>query len=218
MRTLIFAALVALAAPAAAEPHPFQIDLHATLVRFEQQVKLEVGDDPGRPLVKDSLFGLFGTGTWAVVPNLQLGWFARLDRGSQLSARFAGEDAQGRTVTEGRIEGSFTEFWTGPLVRGVWRGLFVELGYGLFGVRDDEARSDLPDENGSTKSAFRTSSTVAFLAGVGAQVNVWQRLDVVLRLQYRVRYYDRRGDAALVGDRAHGTQDWTPFAGAAWRF
>ncbi|MCB9525685.1 MAG: hypothetical protein H6702_20270 [Myxococcales bacterium] len=217
MRPLFTLCLLLAAPPLAAQP-TWQVDLHATVIRFEQQVKLEIGDDPGKPLVEDSLFALFGTATWAPLPHLQLGWFARFDRGHQLAARFAGEDAQGRTVTEGVIQGSSTEFWTGPLVRGAWRGLFVELGYGLVGVREDTARTDLPDDRGATAAAFRTSPTVAWLLGVGGQLNVWRTLDVVLRLQYRVRYYTRRGDRPLVGERAHGTQDYTPFIGAAWRF
>jgi hypothetical protein len=43
-------------------------------------------------------------------------------------------------------------------------------------------------------------------------------LDLVLRLQYRIRYYDSRGSSALAGGAVHGTQNYTPFVGVAWSF
>ena len=103
------------------------------------------------------------------------------------------------------------------LVRAAWRGLFFELGYGLVGWRDDDARGDLRDADGGADAALRTSPTVAWAVGLGAALPVWESLDVVLRLQYRVRYYDRRGDADLADSLVHGTQNFTPFFGAAWR-
>ena len=53
-----------------------------------------------------------------------------------------------KTVTEGQVGGAFTEMWLGPYVRGQWRWLFAELGYGALGMRWDDARNDLPDEGG----------------------------------------------------------------------
>jgi hypothetical protein len=43
-------------------------------------------------------------------------------------------------------------------------------------------------------------------------------LDLVHRLQYRIRYYDSRGSSALAGGAVHGTQNYTPFVGVAWSF
>ena len=51
---------------------------------------------------------------------------------------------------------------------------------------------------------------------MGGQVNVWSDLDVVFRIEYRVRYYDRR-DEELVDELVHGTQNVSPFIGVAWR-
>ncbi len=43
-------------------------------------------------------------------------------------------------------------------------------------------------------------------------------LSVALRVEYRVRYYNRRGGHALADDTVHGTQNLTPFMGVAWAF
>ncbi len=40
-------------------------------------------------------------------------------------------------------------------------------------------------------------------------------LQLALRLEYRVRYYDRR-DEALTDELVHGTQEYAPFVGISW--
>ena len=74
---------------------------------------------------------------------------------------------------------------------------------------------------GDTSTSLRTLPTVAYLANFGAAVPLDDRFDLVLRLEYRVRYYDRRGDAKLVtaaGDPVvHGTQNFTPLVGLRWK-
>jgi len=213
--------LLCLASPTWAEPLApaearFRFDLALTFSRFEQQVKAEVGGARGERLVEESFAGFIGQATWRAYGPLSIGWYGQLDTGSRHAGRFAGLDADQKTVVSGAVGGDFMEIWTGPLVRAEWRGLFVELGYGALGRRFDDARADLPDAYGDTDAALRTSPTVAWLVGLGGAINVWEALDVVLRLQYRVRYYDRRG-APLADDLVHGTQNFTPFLGAAWR-
>ena len=73
------------------------------------------------------------------------------------------------------------------------------------------------DETGSTDDALRTIPTVAWMIGLGGAIEVHEGIDVVLRAQYRVRYYDRRGDTPLADELVHGTQNFTPFFGVAWR-
>ncbi len=102
------------------------------------------------------------------------------------------------------------------MVRAQWRTLFVELAYAPLGIRSDDARTDLPSESG-TDSALRTSFAIAWYAALGGGVPVTDDLEVVLRLELRVRYYDRRGDGKLVDNLVHGTQNFTPFVGVAWK-
>ncbi|MGK0360658.1 MAG: hypothetical protein ACI9U2_002971 [Bradymonadia bacterium] len=215
-RSLIVLALIATPAYAHAE-ETLRLDLALTYDRFEQQVKSEIGGARGERLVEESFFGLQGAGTWRVWGPIALGWYAQLDSGARNAGRFVGLDADNMTVTEGQVGGDFTEFWTGPLVRASWRGLFVELGYGVLGLRDDDARGDLRDENGGTDDALRTTPTVAWMLGFGGAIEVHEGVDVVLRAQYRVRYYNRRGDTPLENELVHGTQNFTPFFGVAWR-
>lgn len=227
MRVLIIALTAALVSPALAEPpnptteeteaaERFRFDLGLTLHRFEQQIKSEIGGARGERLVQESTLGLSGVASWRVWGPLSIGAYARFDTGSRNAGRFVGLDADNKTVVEGEVGGDFDELWIGPLVRAQWRMLFVELGYGAIGMRNDDARGDLPTADGDTSSALRTSPTVAWLAAIGGQVNIWSNLDAVFRVEYRVRYYDRR-DEALVDELVHGTQSFAPIVGVAWR-
>ena len=142
------------------------------------------------------------------------GLFARYDIGTRQAAKFQ-KVVDGRTLTIGEVGGDFSELWLGPIVRTQWRALFVEVGYGLIGIRHDDARDDLPDQDGQTDDALRTSPTVAWLLNVGGSVPITTTLHLAIRLEYRVRYYDRRG-GPLAEDLVHGTQTFTPFIGVAW--
>jgi hypothetical protein len=53
---------------------------------------------------------------------------------------------------------------------------------------------------------------------VGGGVPVTELLQVVIRVEYRIRYYNRRVAGALQNDINHGTQNITPFIGVAWAF
>ena len=219
---LLFFALPA-AAETSAEPAAdseaaelLRFDLGLTFHRFEQQVKSEIGGARGERLVEESTVGLSGAATWRFWGPLSIGAFARFDSGTRNAGRFVGLDDENRTIVEGEVGGDFDELWLGPLLRAQWRMLFVEFGYGALGMRNDDARVDLSTAAGDTDSALRTSPTVAWLGAIGGQVNVWSNLDVVFRVEYRVRYYDRR-DEKLVDELVHGTQSFAPIVGVAWR-
>ena len=124
----------------------------------------------------------------------------------------------GLAVVATTTGGVYHEFWVGPLLRLDWRTLFLELGYGAFGIRSDEARDDLPAADGTTDSALLTHPGVAWLMALGGGVPVTELLQVVIRVEYRIRYYNRRVAGALQNDINHGTQNITPFIGVAWAF
>jgi hypothetical protein len=206
---------------AQAEPR-VRLDAGLTFTRFEQQVKTELGGTRGDRLVEEFSFGYAQALTYRAFSwrdfSLAGGGFLQLDVGRREAARFTGFAADGSPQTSDRIGGQFAELWMGPLVRIEWRRLFGELGYGLYGARRDDARDDLVSEDGRASGTLRTSASVAWSFALGGRVALTDTLDLVLRMQYRIRYYDTRGGARLAGGTVHGTQNFTPFVGIAWSF
>jgi hypothetical protein len=197
----------------------WRIEAGFTYSHFQQQVKAEVGDPRGERLSYELQFGVMTMGTYQVWDYTHVGLFLQFDRGNRLAARFAGFDTTtGRTVTREKHEGSFSEFWFGPFVRGQWKYFFGEAGWGLFGVRTDGLRTDLPSETGDTTGTFDLLPSVAFFGGLGAAVPFNEQLSLVFRFEYRLRYYKGREGKPFQGNFEHGTQNVTPFIGVSWMF
>lgn len=228
IRALWVVLWVAMTAGVAAQPAPdwwvqeedFRIDGGLTFSRFEQQVKSEIGDDPGEKLVEASEFGINLFATYRVWSVFRLGLFTQFDVGLREAARFSGFDADGRTTVTQQVGGDYSELWLGPLLRIQYWTLFAEIGYGALGLRWDEARDDLPTAEGDTESALQTHPGIAWLVAFGGGVPVLEDLQVVFRIEYRVRYYVSRGgdrlDPSGNDEISHGTQNLTPFIGIAW--
>ena len=208
--------VVSIVVPAYAAPNesPWRLDAGLSLHRFEQQIKTEIGGERGERLVEEFGVGFSGIATYQVWGPLSTGLFARYDVGTRKAAQFDRIVDQ-RTVTVNQVGGDYSEFWLGPILRAQWRALFVEFGYGLLGIRDDDARTDLRDEDGGTDASLKTSPTVAWLLNLGGNVPITETLHLAIRMEYRVRYYDRR-DTPLVDELVHGTQNFTPFIGLSW--
>lgn len=199
------------------EAPPFRLDGGLTFSRFEQQVKPEVGGAAGERLVEETAFGFAQSLSYRFLGPLSVGAFLQFDAGRREAARFAGFDSEGRATTSGAVGGSYLELWMGPQLRVDYRALFAELGYGAYGSRADSARDDLASERGDRSSALRTSPSIAWSLALGVRVELLENVDLVVRMQYRVRYYVRRGGAPLDG-LVHGTQNFTPFIGVGWSF
>lgn len=192
------------------------VDAALGFSRFEQQVKSEVGGASAEPLVQEQSGSLALTATYRVAPFLRLGLFAEVDVGRRAVRSFLQLDPEGTPlVTEAR-GGSFRELWFGPLLRLQWRMLFFDAGWALVGRRWDDARLDLPDADGDSAAPLRTSRRIAWRFGLGAEVPLVEGVTLSLRVQYRVRYYDRRR-RALANDVVHGTQGISPSVGIMWR-
>lgn len=204
-----------------AEPR-VRLDAGLTFTRFEQQVKTELGGTRGDRLVEEFSFGYAQALTYRAFDwkdfSLAGGGFMQIDVGRREAARFTGFAPDGAPQTSNRIGGAFAELWMGPLVRLEWRRLFGELGYAVYGARRDDARDDLVNEDGSTTGTLRTSASAAWSFALGGRVELTDTLGLVLRMQYRIRYYDTRSGARLAGGAVHGTQNFTPFVGVAWSF
>jgi hypothetical protein len=204
---------------ASVQPNPWSAEVAMTYRHFQQQVKAEVGDPRGERLVNETEFGLMLLGSRQVWGPVSAGVYLQFDRGNRHAARYDRIDpATGRTVTKDKIGGDFRELWAGPFVKAQWRAVFLEFGYGLFGSREDDARTDLPSASGNTTDSFSLLPSVAWMMNVGGTIPLFDQLDFVARMEYRARYYDKRGGEAFKDDIEHGTQSWSPFVGIAWRF
>ncbi len=217
---LIFAVVFAVGADGQASPagaQPWRLDASLGLSRFQQQAKPRVGTPRGERLVEHNALSVALHGAWRVHRLLAVGAFAEVDAGLRRSGELAGFDDEGRATVEPSVGGSYAEVWAGLMLRGQWRGAFVELGYPLLARRWDRGRDDLPAEDGDTDGAFAPSLTVRWMAALGGAVPITRGLDLVVRLEWRIRYYDQRGGVELVDGIVHGTQEIRPLIGLAWR-
>ncbi len=184
---------------------------------FQQQAKPRVGTPRGERLVEYTAFTLSLAGTYDVHRYLAVGVFAELDLGVRRAGELVGFDAEGRATIDPAIGGSYTEFWTGLGARGQWRNLFLDLGYAVFARRWDSGRDDLPASDGGTDGAFAPQLSVRWLGALGGTIDIRPSLAIVLRLEWRIRYYDERGGNPLMDGIVHGTQELRPLIGVAWR-
>ncbi len=195
----------------------WRFDIGGTFSTFQQQVKAEIGDPRGERLVNETQAGLVMMGTYSVNEFVSAGLFFQFDRGNRLAARFDGFNSEGKTITKNKVGGDYSEVWFGPFVRLNWKNLFVEGGYGAFGSRNDEGRTDLGSSTGDTTSSFSFHPTIALLAALGAGVQITSDVDLIVRMEYRLRYYTKRGGTPLQDNIEHGTQNITPFIGISWK-
>lgn len=215
MHLRIIIALLALATEARSEP--LRVDASLGFAHFQQQAKPRIGTPRGERLVEYTALTLSLAGAYDLHRYLALGVFAELDLGVRRAGELAGFDSEGRATIDPAIGGNYTEIWTGIGARGQWRMLFVDLGYALFARRWDSGRDDLPAAGGGTDGAFSPELSVRWLAAVGGTVRLRDCLDLVLRLEWRIRYYDERDGKAIMDGIVHGTQELRPLVGIAWR-
>jgi hypothetical protein len=204
--------------PCPRAPTPFRLDSGLTFSRFEQQVKQEVGGAKGEKIVEETQAGIALYGTYSLHPMFSLGLYSQFDTGHRSAGQFTTFDANGGAQITNSSGGNYSEFWLGPLLRFSYKALFAEVGYGALGLRWDAARHDLKTTSGKDSGTFTRHPTIAWMFALGGSVPIVGNLDLVLRMEYRVRYYNRRGGEALANNMVHGTQNFTPFAGVAYRF
>ena len=153
-------AMTGLLGPNSADAEPIRVDGGFGLSRFQQQAKPRIGTPRGERLVEQSAVTLAGSVTYCLHRYLAAGVFAEFDRTTRRAGELVGFDADGRATIDPAIGGLSTELWAGVVVRGQWRWLFADVGYGLFTRRWDSGRDDLPAADGSTDGAFRASAEV----------------------------------------------------------
>ena len=195
---------------------PFFIDGGLIISHFQQQVKQEVGDPRGERLVYEYELGLMVTGRYSFNEYISAGLFLRTDFGKREAALFDGFDDEGKTVVKNNLGGDYTEVWFGPKISFYWKQIFAEFGYGMVGIRSDDGRNDLPSTTGNTSGSFTTTPSIAWLITFGGLIPLFEDLNILLSLEYRLRYYDERGGNPLTDNIEHGTQSISPIIGVSW--
>jgi opacity protein-like surface antigen len=194
------------------------LEIAGTFTHFEQQIKTEIGGVKGELLAADTEFGIQFVAAYTVWKYFHAGWYFQYENGNRANAQFSGFDSTGAAQVVNLIGGSYYEFWTGPLLRVQYKQVFLEAGYGLVGMRNDDAREDLVNTNGSNEGNLSTDPSVAWFVGLGAQVKIHKNLLLLVKAQYRVRYYNKKDGAFLQNEAVHGTQNFSPIIGLSYKF
>lgn len=196
----------------------FAVDGGLLISHFQQQVKQDVGDPRGERLVYEYEIGLLLTGRYEFTDYFSAGIFLRTDFGKREAALYDGFDEDGKTKVKNQLGGNYTEIWFGPELMFHWKQIFAEVGYGLVGTRSDDGRNDIPSNSGSTDGSFTTNPLISWMISIGGFVPLSENLEILIKLEYRNRYYNERGGEALIDNIDHGTQSISPLIGVSWNF
>jgi hypothetical protein len=217
MKAIIIAiyGIAGIAYSQASEP-VIRLETGIVFSHFQQQVKQNVGDERGNRLVNEFHIGGVIAAGYRIVDALHVGLFSRLDRGERYQARFNGFDGEGRTQTTDGIGGVYTEIWIGPYAQFQWKQLLIDIGFAPFGRRYDMARGDLPNARGESDGSFSLHPAIAWMFSVGGEFEIGNRTRLLIKAEYRPRYYNERGGDALIGSVEHGTQSISPIIGLSY--
>lgn len=218
MKKIVFLVAVLQSFGFSEEYERWKIEGGVVVSHFQQQVKRAVGDPRGQRLVNDFQLGGLVSGYYRVHEYVHVGVFVRLDRGERFLANFSGFDATGKTQTKDGIGGTYNEVWIGPLIQFQWKQLTFDAGFAPYGRRSDDARGDIPNINNSIDGSFSLHPTIAWLFSLGGSFEVYDNMNMLMKIEYRPRYYSERNGAALLNDIEHGTQSIVPVLGIAYSF
>jgi hypothetical protein len=194
------------------------VEATLTYSHFEQQVKSMIGAPPGQKLSSITEFGFWLQGSRRISKVFSAGLYLEYDLGNRTMAQFNGFNSQGQTMVTNALGGTYSEFWTGPFLRFAFKSVFLDAGYGLVGLRNDNSRDDIVSSSGATTGTFSVNPSVAWFAGIGLKAPLGERLSLVVKVQYRFRYYDKRDGDPLMNNIEHGTQNFSPFVGVVYVF
>jgi len=199
------------------EKKVWTVEAGLSVSMFQQQIKAEIGDPSGQKLLDEYQIGILGMAQRKIWKPVSGGIFFIYDIGSRSMAQFAGFDSLGRTITTQEQGGKYMELWLGPVVRVTVSRLSLDIGYAIVGKRIDDNRTDIASSSGSTSGSFSVNPKVAWLFALGAVVPIQGNVDFMLKVEYRIRYYNQRDGNSLSGNIEHGTQSLAPFAGISIR-
>lgn len=189
-----------------------------TFSHFEQQVKGAIGDPKGEKLMNVTEFGIWLQAQRRLSEYFSVGVYAEYDAGNRSMAEFNGFDSLGRTTVANSLGGTYSEVWIGPFVRFSLKKAFLDVGYGAVGIRNDRARDDVKSLSGETEGSFSVNPLVAWYVGIGVAADIAESFSLLVKLQYRARYYDAKNGEPLMDNIEHGTQNISPFVGLSYSF
>lgn len=206
-------------APKAPSGEDERVGIYTELALFPMFTQRQI-EGPNRDdrLVDDGGLSTLLTVTYAPLEWLEAGIYLHFDVGSTRAAKFSRPDAQGETVETDVVEGSYWELWTVLIARARYGPAFLELGWAPLMLREDDVRDDLPNASGEIDGVFVGSRSVAFLLGIGGRVPLAERLDLTLRLEFRIRYLVERGGEALADEEEFGQMALWPYVGLGYAF
>ena len=183
-----------------------------TFSHFEQQVKSKIGGQKGDLIVDETNLSFYSSAGIKLFPALSLGAYFCFDTGKRNNSLFDGFDTNGQATTKQTLGGNYSEVWVGPFIKVHYKQLFLSLGYGLIGTRNDDGRTDLTGSNGNLDD-FSLDPSVAWVFNIGGQVPINGKLSAYFGIEYRARYYNQRGGVSLQDNVVFGTQNFTPLFG-----
>lgn len=178
----------------------------------QQQIKEEVGGERNPKLFNYSAINLNLDVLYNLNEYLAVGLYSRFDYGNRQGSTVINQN--NLQVREDKNY-DYTEYWLGPKVRGSYKNLFAAVGYGILVGRDD---GYLEVNNEAEESTPLNGSSLAWVVDLGGKFNIAENLNIIIMVEYRVRYYDTINDAALQGGNEIGTQDIVPLIGISYLF
>jgi hypothetical protein len=203
-RPLVAALVLLVASAALAQPETrWKIDPAISFGHHKEQLRSADGS-ASTQISAHRFLALLTEATYALHPCVDAGLFLLAERGARA------------TLGGGVVD--YQLLWTGPIVRGNWRDLlFLEIGYVLYGIRKDQGLEQVASTSGDVSSAFRTDPSRAWLLMPGISFPLTDTVRATLRIEYRFHYYDRRGEDALAGGGAIGSQAVRPHLGVRFQ-
>ena len=193
-----------------------ELQLGASFLFAKEQAKNSSGQSGGA-LFTDRETALNVSNYWKIdeASDFSFGGFISYEFGNRRSCAYGGLDAQGVPQPSDCRAGKYNQFWIGPSVQWVWRTFFMQASYIIFGTRSDEAYPTLQSPGGSD-SSFRTHPFKAWIFTPGLKLEINERTQAFVKIEYRYLYYSKRGGGELSSGQLYGNQSIRPQLGVSF--
>lgn len=198
-----------------AQAFPLSAEFGTSFMFAKEQVRNGAGDPTG-PLFMDRQLGLQLSGRYRFAPWFSAGLFTHFENGERQSCLY-GTSSQGVAEAQSCRDGDYHQFWIGPAGRVEGEIWFLDVHYIAYGSRVDQAYPSLTG-SGATSTTFRTHPLKAWVFFPGAQFDLGGSFSLMLKLEYRYVYYNRRGRVPLSGSQLYGNQAIRPQIAVAYEF
>jgi hypothetical protein len=197
---------------------PWKVEGLFNVSHFQQQVKTKVGAIRGARLIYHYQLGAMLSGTYKIKEYFSVGVFTRIEGGRRTMAEFDTFDVSGKTLVKNSVGGNFLEIWFGPMLKFSWKQLSLDFGQTVLGFRTDDGRDDIASETGDIEGAFSLHPVIAWVIALGGNFELTKNLDFSVKVEYRPRYYSKRGGKSLMNDIEHGTMSVDILLGIGYKF